>query len=53
LIDLRKDDTIAAVCVVPRQDEEDEEEMGETPTNENPENMDAPLNSDEKELSDN
>ena len=53
LIDLRKDDTIAAVCVVPRQDEEDEEEMGETPTNENPENMDAPLNSDEKEWSDN
>ena len=53
LIDLRKDDTIAAVCVVPRQDEEDEEEMGETPANENPENMDASLNSDEKELSDN
>ncbi len=33
LIDLRKNDTIAAVCVVPRQDEEEEEEideMGET-----------------------
>ena len=53
LIDLRKDDTIAAVCVVPRQDEEDEDEMEETPTNENPENTDASLNSDEKELSDN
>ncbi|MBO4381975.1 MAG: DNA gyrase subunit A [Bacteroidales bacterium] len=53
LIDLRKDDTIAAVCVVPRQDEEDEDEMEETPINENPENTDASLNSDEKELSDN
>ena len=53
LIDLRKDDTIAAVCVVPRQDEEDEDEVEETTTNENPENTDASLNSDEKELSDN
>ena len=29
LIDLRKNDIIAAVCVVPRQDEEEEDEMGE------------------------
>ena len=29
LIDLRKNDIIAAVCVVPRQDEEEEDELGE------------------------
>ena len=30
LIDLRKNDIIAAVCVVPRQDEEEEEVLGES-----------------------
>ena len=43
LIDLRKNDVIAAVCVVPRQDEEDEYEEG-APVENAPETPDAPLN---------
>ena len=43
LIDLRKNDVIAAVCVVPRQDEEDEYEEG-APVEDAPETPDAPLN---------
>ncbi|MCR4964877.1 MAG: DNA gyrase subunit A [Bacteroidales bacterium] len=45
LIDLRKNDVIAAVCVVPRQDDEDEEletEDGTTP--ETPETTEEPIN---------
>ncbi|MCQ2276613.1 MAG: DNA gyrase subunit A [Bacteroidales bacterium] len=53
LIDLRKNDIIAAVCVVPRQEDEEEEEIvdgenqalteGETPDN----NVETPLNPEE------
>jgi DNA gyrase, A subunit len=52
LIDLRKNDTIAAVCVVPRQDEEDEDiettPMENMPSDENTENVETPLNPEEE-----
>lgn len=48
LIDLRKNDMIAAICVVPRQEDEPEEEEGaELPTGENGEATEPALNSDE------
>lgn len=48
LIDLRKNDRIAAICVVPRQEDEPEEEEGaELPTGENGEATEPALNSDE------
>lgn len=48
LIDLRKNDMIAAICVVPRQEDEPEEEEGaELPTGENDEPTEPMLNSEE------
>lgn len=48
LIDLRKNDMIAAICVVPRQEDEPEEEEGaELPTGENGEPTEPMLNSEE------
>jgi DNA gyrase subunit A len=50
LIDLRKNDTIAAVCVVPRQDDEEEEfdEEGNPIVNPTDENVEQSLNSDDQ-----
>ena len=53
LIDLRKNDTIAAVCVVPRQDDEEDDDVEMTsaenmPSDENIENVETPLNPEEE-----
>ena len=50
LIDLRKNDAIAAVCVVPRQDDEEEEfdEEGNPIVNPTDENVEQSLNSDDQ-----
>ena len=55
LIDLRKNDTIAAVCVVPRQDDEEEEydEEGNPIESSTDENVEQSLNSDDEKVSDN
>ena len=55
LIDLRKNDTIAAVCVGPRQDDEEEEydEEGNPIESSTDENVEQSLNSDDEKVSDN